>query len=138
MKRDTPCSQQLLLQLLYPSILVPLYSDWITSIDLCYLDTAVCCTTLRNTFLFQLRMCQVSYSDEQFEYDWLVMRGMRLSSLILNTVDEQSEDVFQLVRSSRHLNSLSIPCTDEAVDLCLKYVEEVDELSFVVATDQKW
>ena len=113
---------------LYSTILVPVFSEWISSIDLCYLDTAVCCTSLRNTFLSRLRKCQISYNDKQFEYDWIVVRGMRLSSIVLYSINEHSNVMMSLVRPSRHLRYLRIPCTREAANLCLGHIADVDEL----------
>lgn len=93
---------------LFLSILVPILSEWIDAIDVCYLDSAVCNQEQRYFFLKALSVCQLSNqqspkSASKF-LDWIVLRDCGLKTLELT--NEMLNTQLTLLAGGRRLSRM--------------------------------
>lgn len=98
------------LLLLFPSILVPILSEWVKMDDLCFLDTALSSHDFRTMFLKYLT---IGYFDEsccygQDQRNWITIRGMKIKNVYfeLNPEGVPSEYALSLLNRTKNFSSL--------------------------------
>lgn len=100
------------------AVLVSFLTDWINDEDLCYLDSAVCSTQLRRTFLVALRKCTIVHVNLERinrleKYEWITQRGMRLKSVCLTTFELKPGKYLLCI--TQHLKYLEAPAIMDLV-----------------------
>lgn len=108
---------------LYQSILVPVFSDWISDSDLCYLDTAVTNHHRRKDFLAFLCKSRIHCGGSLLYYgeycDWVELRSVRLKSIHIRIWMKSEPKLLSLLQSMKNISFLHIehPSENEIVML---------------------
>lgn len=82
---------------LYHPILIPILSEWIDVIDLCYLDTAMCNSEQRNyltTAMMKCTLINMGQYIDRFSLYWIKLREMGLGKLDFTSCNMASLQCF--------------------------------------------
>lgn len=124
-------TQSGLLQL-YPIILIPILSEWISDEDLCCLDTAVCNKRERKVFLANVKKCNLvndpEHTTRTFDdyLHWIVLRSIGLKCISIRTImtDRQVQLLQLVLQRTKHLYYLNIHGWShlEVIEICQRGV----------------
>lgn len=118
------------LVLLYPTIVVPILSEWVQIDDLYCLDSAVCNHDSRDGFLRTLEKCTTKLDEKYLYYrhefyKWIALRGLSLKDVHF----DNSDSTHSILKRTIHLNSLSSQVTQELLNMVLSIELSVRSLT---------